>query len=89
MRDSFSHVSDWVFDLDNTLYPPSDRLFDQIAVKMTDYVMRTLNVAQREADHLRDQYWSLYGTTLAGLMHEHSIDPSRSCRRCMRYRWII
>ncbi len=75
MRDSFSHVSDWVFDLDNTLYPPSDRLFDQIAVKMTDYVMRTLNVAQREADHLRDQYWSLYGTTLAGLMHEHSIDP--------------
>ncbi|MEO0359834.1 MAG: pyrimidine 5'-nucleotidase, partial [Pseudomonadota bacterium] len=25
----------WVFDLDNTLYPPSARLFDQIEVKMT------------------------------------------------------
>ena len=29
MQQGFSHVSTWVFDLDNTLYPPAARLFDQ------------------------------------------------------------
>ena len=33
----FRDVHTWVFDLDNTLYPASARLFDQIEVKMTDY----------------------------------------------------
>lgn len=72
---SFSHVSHWVFDLDNTLYPPEMRLFDQIEVKMTAWVMATLQVQRAEADRLRRHYWQLYGTTLAGLMAEHGIDP--------------
>ena len=72
---SFKHVRAWVFDLDNTLYPTSARLFDQIEVKMTDYVAKALNVSTEVADHLRDTYWKQYGTTLAGLMAEHSIDP--------------
>lgn len=71
----FAHVEDWVFDLDNTLYPPQMRLFDQIEVRMTDYVMRALGVGRTEADRLRDHYWQLYGTTLAGLMHEHGLEP--------------
>ncbi|MFZ1727032.1 MAG: pyrimidine 5'-nucleotidase [Albidovulum sp.] len=71
----FSHVTFWVFDLDNTLYPPAARLFDQIEVRMTDYVMQALGVARPEANHLRDHYWRLYGTTLAGLMREHDVDP--------------
>lgn len=72
----FSHVRTWVFDLDNTLYPPSARLFDQIEVLMTRYVMDALNVPHAEANHLRDFYWRKYGTTLAGLMREHDIDPA-------------
>lgn len=71
----FDQVTDWVFDLDNTLYPPQIRLFDQIEVKMTAYVMRTLHVGRTEADRLRQHYWQLYGTTLAGLMAEHDLDP--------------
>lgn len=31
----FDHIDTWVFDLDNTLYPASCRLFDQIDQKMT------------------------------------------------------
>ncbi|MEO0363585.1 MAG: pyrimidine 5'-nucleotidase [Pseudomonadota bacterium] len=65
----------WVFDLDNTLYPPSARLFDQIEVKMTDYVMRLAGVDAAEANRLRDAYWREYGTTLAGLMARHDADP--------------
>lgn len=71
----FSTVTTWVFDLDNTLYPPHMRLFDQIEVKMTDWVMRALQVDRARADHLRAQYWQTYGTTLAGLMTEHGVDP--------------
>jgi putative hydrolase of the HAD superfamily len=29
-----------------------------------------------EANRLRDLYWRQYGTTLAGLMAEHDVDPS-------------
>jgi len=74
-RDQFRHVTTWVFDLDNTLYPPEMRLFDQIEVKMTDWVMARLSVSRDRADHLRRHYWALYGTTLAGLMHEHQVEP--------------
>lgn len=71
----FSHVDTWVFDLDNTLYPPECRLFDLIEVKMTAYVMNQLGVDEARADHLRDHYWRTYGTTLSGMMKEHDIDP--------------
>lgn len=75
MRHAFSHIRVWVFDLDQTLYRPEVRLFDQIQVKMTDYVVKALGVTSERADHLRDHYWRTYGTTLAGLMAEHQIDP--------------
>lgn len=75
-RDDFSHVTQWVFDLDNTLYPPEMALFDQIEVRMTAWVMEALNVDKARADHLRQHYWETYGTTLAGLMREHDIDPA-------------
>lgn len=72
---SFAHVRAWVFDLDNTLYPPSARLFAQMQPRITAYVARTLSISETEADRLRDTYWLRYGTTLAGLMAEHGIDP--------------
>ncbi|MEC9310978.1 MAG: pyrimidine 5'-nucleotidase [Pseudomonadota bacterium] len=72
---AFSHVTTWVFDLDNTLYPPSARLFDQIEVRMTYWVMATLNIPRDEADALRSRYWRDHGTTLAGLMRNHDVDP--------------
>ena len=76
IKQQFSHVTTWVFDLDNTLYPPQDRLFDQIEVRMTAWVMQALGVGRTEADRLRQHYWDSYGTTLAGLMREHNVDPA-------------
>lgn len=73
---SFSHVRAWVFDLDNTLYPPEARLFDQIEIRMTDYVQDSIGVDRATADGLRKEYWQRYGTTLAGLMNEHGVDPA-------------
>ncbi len=75
-KDAFSHVRFWVFDLDNTLYPPSARLFDQIEVRMTDFVMQSLGLPRQKASRLRHHYWRKYGTTLTGLMREHDVDPA-------------
>ena len=71
----FSHVRGWVFDLDNTLYPPEMRLFDQVDVRITGFVMRATGLARGDADVLRKRYWREYGTTLAGLMAVHGVDP--------------
>ncbi|MEO1919549.1 MAG: pyrimidine 5'-nucleotidase [Paracoccaceae bacterium] len=73
--DAFTHVDYWVFDLDNTLYPPEARLFDQIERLMANFVKRELKVNEETAHKLRREYWHKYGTTLAGLMHVHDIDP--------------
>jgi len=76
VKTAFKHVQHWVFDLDNTLYPASVRLFDQIEVRMTKFVMDAVGVGKDEADALRVKYWKTYGTTLAGLMREHDVDPT-------------
>lgn len=74
-KDRFAHVRAWVFDLDNTLYSPAVRLFDQIEARMNAYVGRVTGLAKDEATHLRRDYWARYGTTLAGLMTHHEVDP--------------
>jgi putative hydrolase of the HAD superfamily len=73
--DAFDHVETWVFDLDNTLYPPEVRLFDQINARMSAFVMRELGLDAEAADALRHRYWKAHGTTLAGLMQHHGVDP--------------
>jgi len=72
----FKHVTNWVFDLDHTLYPPENKLFCQIEDKMTEYIMDCLGLDKDAAGNLRHHYWKTYGTTLAGLMKEHLIDPA-------------
>ena len=42
---------------------------------MTDWVMSAIGVSRERADQLRKEYWRQYGTTLAGLMAEHDVDP--------------
>ena len=75
LQADFAGVNAWIFDLDNTLYSPDLRLFSQIEARMTAYVQRLLDVDAAEADRLRAHYWREHGTTLAGLMAHHGIDP--------------
>lgn len=70
----FSHVTEWVFDLDNTLYPHHTNLFSQIDVKMTEYVSRILQLSKEEARKVQKKYYHEYGTTLNGMMANHNID---------------
>lgn len=71
----FSHVQTWVFDLDNTLYPPSADLFGQMDARFAAYVSRLTGLEPVKALKLCTDYWESYGSTLAGLMAHHDLDP--------------
>ena len=75
MKQIFNHINCWIFDLDHTLYPEKLGLFEEIDNKMTGYIMKLLNLDWHEANELRQNYYKNYGTTLAGLMRHHEIDP--------------
>jgi putative hydrolase of the HAD superfamily len=70
-----AHVRNWIFDLDNTLYPARANLFARIDQRMTAYIARLLGVDDAEAHRVQKEYFLGHGTTLAGLMTEHQVDP--------------
>ena len=74
--DDFAHVTEWVFDMDNTLYPHRVDLFSQIDRNMTAFVAELLQMEPAEAKRLQKQYYRDHGTTLKGLMVHHGIDPN-------------
>jgi len=86
----FAHVTDWVFDLDNTLYPHHTNLFSQIDVKMTAYVSELLQLPREEARKLQKELYLEYGTTLKGLMERHRIDPDDFLNKVhdIDYSWL-
>jgi putative hydrolase of the HAD superfamily len=87
----FSHIRDWVFDLDNTLYPHHSNLFGQIDVKMTGYVSELLSLSREEARKLQKELYKEYGTTLNGLMVRHDIDPDDFLEKVhdIDYSWLV
>ena len=86
----FAHVTDWVFDLDNTLYPHHSNLFSQIDVKMTAYVSELLQLPRDDARKLQKELYLEYGTTLNGLMARHGIDPDDFLEKVhdIDYSWV-
>jgi putative hydrolase of the HAD superfamily len=75
MDPRFAHIRDWIFDLDNCLYPASTKLFDLIDQRMGAYIQRLLDVDPVEARRIQKMHFHGSGTTLAGLMRDHDVDP--------------
>ena len=67
MDPRFAHVDDWIFDLDNTLYPASTRLFDLIDARMTAYVGRVLGSDERVPTLLFNGYGEYVADLYKGL----------------------
>jgi len=63
-----------LFDLDNTLYPPSAGIMDVASQRINEYMSQRLGMDEATIKALRTRYWNQYGTTLRGLMLEHGID---------------
>lgn len=64
-----------IFDLDDTLYPPSTGIWDRISARIYEYMIRKVGIAESEAEQTRRHYYTTYGTTMRGLMIHHHIDP--------------
>jgi putative hydrolase of the HAD superfamily len=73
--ETFRRVATWVFDLDNTLYPHHLNLWQQVDVRIRDYIVGLLKVTHDEAFRMQKDYYKRYGTTLRGLMKEHGLEP--------------
>ncbi|MGE5266460.1 MAG: pyrimidine 5'-nucleotidase [Deltaproteobacteria bacterium] len=65
----------WIFDLDNTLYPAECNLFAQVDRRMGEFIAQHLGVPYEYARHLQKSYYRQFGTTLAGLMRVHKMQP--------------
>ena len=74
---TFKTIETWIFDLDNTLYPHHLNLWQQVDVRIRDYIVDFLKVTHEEAFRLQKDYYRRYGTTLRGLMEEHGLDPDK------------
>jgi len=70
------HITDWIFDLDNTLYRADVEFFSQIDRKMTEYISRYLAMEPVKARHVQKEYLAEYGTSLSGLMAVNGMDPA-------------
>ena len=68
-------VETWIFDLDNTLYPASCRLFDQIHDRMTQFIGERLGLSPEAALSVQKRYFREHGTTMRGLMSVDGVDP--------------
>jgi putative hydrolase of the HAD superfamily len=75
MDPRLDHIRDWIFDLDNCLYPASSGLFTLIDERMGAYIQRLLGCDPEEAHRVQKAHFHEHGTTLAGLMQDHGIDP--------------
>ncbi len=75
MLAQLTHVRNWIFDLDNTLYPVSANLFPMIDARIGAYVADLLNIGPEEARRIQKDYFHAHGTTLSGLIADHGVDP--------------
>ena len=76
MTPALAHIRNWIFDLDNTLYPSSADLFALIDARMGDYIGGLLQIDADAARIVQKRYFREHGTTLAGLMADHDVTPA-------------
>jgi len=75
----FSGLDTFVFDLDNTLYPPHADLWPKIDHRITVFIADLFGIDGLSARALQKHYYKRFGTSLNGLMAEHpgAVDSAR------------
>ena len=64
-------ISHLVFDLDDTLYPPGNGLWDEIGERINRFMVEQAGIDPARVDKVRRQYYLTYGTSLRGLMNDY------------------
>src|SRR5258705_5690872 len=70
---AFNDVDTWVFDLDNTLYPHHVNLWQQVDVRIGEFVSAWLKVSPQEARRIQKDYYR-------PLWHHHARHDDRAWR---------
>lgn len=69
------NISMIIFDLDDTLYPPSNGIWTLLRDRINLFMVENLGYSKSDALIAQVEYFNKYGTTLRGLQLEHHIDP--------------
>jgi putative hydrolase of the HAD superfamily len=63
-----------LFDLDSTLYPHSNGLWQTIRKRIDQYMFERIGIPWEQIPNLRHTYYQDYGTTLCGLQANYDIN---------------
>lgn len=63
-----------LLDLDGTVYPQDNGIWEEIAARMEQFMHEKLDLPAAEIPLLRQSYYQQYGTTLSGLRHHFQVD---------------
>ena len=77
IRARFHHVNTWVFDLDNTLYPPDSGIWPMIDERITLFLSDLFGMDGQSARALHQHYYLKHGTTLRGLIEDNVCDAEQ------------
>ena len=69
------HVRSWLFDLDDTLYPPERQILKRVSARIGEFMVRATGLPPDEARALQKRYLLDHGAALGGLMKDYTIDP--------------
>ena len=69
-------ITTWLFDLDDTLYPPERQILKRVSGKIFDYMVRLTGLPEDEARALQLRYLTDHGATLGGLLQDYKFDPA-------------
>ncbi|KPL79152.1 hypothetical protein ADN00_04675 [Ornatilinea apprima] len=69
------HIQTLLIDLDDTIYPPRDGIWDAIGTRINSFIHNQIHLPPEQISQLRDRLYLEYGTTLRGLQIEYGIDP--------------
>ncbi|WP_298158122.1 pyrimidine 5'-nucleotidase [Brevundimonas sp.] len=79
-RPDLGHINAWVFDLDDTLYPPEQGVMSLVQARINAFMVDAVGLPAAEAKVLQRQFLNEHGTTLAGLMANYAVDPEKFLR---------
>jgi putative hydrolase of the HAD superfamily len=77
LRARFGHIATWVFDLDNTLYPPDSGIWPKIDERITLFLVDLFGLDCQSARALHQHYYLRHGTTLRGLVEDNPDQAER------------
>src|SRR3984957_513719 len=71
LRARFGHITTWVYDLANTLYPAHSGIWQRIDERIPLFLVELFGIDAQSAHALHKHYYARHGTTLSGLVQEH------------------